>query len=111
MGLVGRHDRHLAGPQPQGLAGDDDFRLAFDKADQRIKGRGMLAQALPFGKGKQGHGPDLFADQGPAHHRPLLIVDQGRQVGNLGDQVLGNGFFAHGSTSPSGKESPTYRLC
>jgi hypothetical protein len=60
MGLIGRHDYHLPGPNCVFYARDGDLRLSFNNLHDCVKGRGMLAQPLPLVEGEQRYRPYPF---------------------------------------------------
>jgi len=85
MGLVGRHDYHLAFPDPNGLTRYRDISLAIEHVDEGIEGGRMLTKSLPLPEGEQRQRACfLVVSASCVHHR----LHPDRRSHQPGQQVL-----------------------
>ena len=77
---IGGHEDCLPGPQPRGLPGNVDLRLAVQDLDQRIKGGGVFAELLARIESKQRDVAGFILGDLPAYDRAVLIRHQLEQA-------------------------------
>ena len=76
VGLARWKEHELSGVNPMRVARNGDFRLPFQDLHQRVKGCGVLAEALALVESEKRDRARLLSHQGSAHDRAVLEADQ-----------------------------------
>jgi len=79
MGLISRHNNHLARLHGEGLTGYRYLCLSLEDINQRVKWRRMLAKPFPLLKSEDSNRPRRAENNLPAYHGTRLILGQIRQ--------------------------------